>query len=163
MGCLVFPRSFPLLKKFDECRRELPTPWRGLRVHTSIICVNISIPTCAYTYVLQTEAKGEKLWLYFWNISHKSFWKRWRPNFIWDISPLSLLPTLATCPGLSLAEDKRVTVIIPPSCVAPRSSQVTPVLPDLQGSLRRPLIWAGNGTVAQRTRAWSIFNFMVFI
>jgi hypothetical protein len=29
-------------------------------------------------------------------------------------SPLSLLPTLATRPGLSLAEDTRVTAILPP-------------------------------------------------
>jgi hypothetical protein len=28
-------------------------PWRGLHVHTSIICVHTSIPTCAYTYVSQ--------------------------------------------------------------------------------------------------------------
>jgi hypothetical protein len=53
MSFFVFPRRFLLREKINECRRELPTPWRDLRVHTSIICVHTSMPRCAYMFVSQ--------------------------------------------------------------------------------------------------------------
>ncbi len=50
-GLFEFPRHFLLRKKIDECRRELPTPWRGILVHTRNIRVHTSMPTCAYMLI----------------------------------------------------------------------------------------------------------------
>jgi hypothetical protein len=41
------PSPFPALEQNQRMQKGLPTPWRGLHVHNNIICMHISIRTCA--------------------------------------------------------------------------------------------------------------------
>ncbi len=68
------PSPFLLWGKINECRQELPTPCRDLRVHTSIIC-DVSIPAYlrAHTCMLIRDRPSRwSQWLYFWNIFLKA-------------------------------------------------------------------------------------------
>jgi hypothetical protein len=47
MGFFAFSRRFPLREKIDECRRELPTPWRDLRVQ-HCIPVYLRVQICMF-------------------------------------------------------------------------------------------------------------------